>query len=41
MNQLNIAILVGSLRRGSFDAQLARAVVKLAPADFGMASLTF
>ena len=29
-----------SLRRGSFNAQLARAVVKLAPADFGIHFLT-
>ena len=31
---------VTSLRRGSFNAQLARAVVKLAPADFGIHFLT-
>ena len=31
---------VTSLRSGSFNAQLARAVVKLAPADFGIHFLT-
>jgi chromate reductase, NAD(P)H dehydrogenase (quinone) len=34
MSQLNIAVVVGSLRRDSFNAQLARAIAKLAPADF-------
>lgn len=34
MSQLNIAVLVGSLRRDSFNAQLAQAVARLAPADF-------
>ena len=34
MTQFNIAVLVGSLRRDSFNAQLAHAIVKLAPADF-------
>lgn len=31
---MNIAVLVGSLRRDSFNAKLARAIEKLAPADF-------
>ena len=32
MSQLNIAVLVGSLRRDLFNAQLARAT----PADFSL-----
>ena len=36
MSQLNIAVLVGSLRRDSFNAQLARAIAKLTPADFSL-----
>ncbi len=31
---MNIAVIVGSLRRDSFNAKLARALEKLAPADF-------
>lgn len=34
MSQTNIAVIVGSLRRDSFNAKLARAIAKLAPADF-------
>lgn len=34
MAQFNIAVLVGSLRRDSFNAQLAHAIAKLAPAHF-------
>jgi chromate reductase, NAD(P)H dehydrogenase (quinone) len=34
MSQINIAVLVGSLRRDSFNAKLAEAIAKLAPADF-------
>lgn len=34
MTQLKIAVLVGSLRAGSFNRRLARAVEKLAPAEF-------
>ena len=30
-----VAVVVGSLRRDLFNAQLARSLVKLAPADFG------
>ena len=30
-----VAVVVGSLRRNSFNSQLARSLVKLAPADFG------
>jgi NAD(P)H-dependent FMN reductase len=38
MSQFNIAVVVGSLRRDSFNAQLARAIGKLAPADFSSQS---
>src|SRR5689334_17795791 len=31
---MNIAVIVGSLRRNSFNAKLARAIEKLAPAEF-------
>jgi chromate reductase len=31
---MNIAVIVGSLRRDSFNAKLARAIAKLGPADF-------
>lgn len=34
MSQYPIAVLVGSLRRDSFNRKLANAVVRLAPADF-------
>jgi chromate reductase len=34
MNQIKIAVLVGSLRADSFNRRLARAVEKLAPAEF-------
>jgi chromate reductase len=34
MSQYKIAVLVGSLRRESFNKQLAGALAKLAPADF-------
>lgn len=34
MSQFNIAVLVGSLRRNSFNTQLTRAIAKLALADF-------
>lgn len=34
MSQLNIAVFVGSLRQGSFNRRLARAVEKLAPPEF-------
>jgi chromate reductase, NAD(P)H dehydrogenase (quinone) len=34
MSQINIAVIVGSLRRDSFNAKLARAIAKLAPGDF-------
>ena len=33
-HELQVAVVVGSLRRDSFNAQLARALVKLAPTDF-------
>lgn len=34
MNKYGIAVLVGSLRRESFNRRLANAVIKLAPSDF-------
>ncbi|MFL6799448.1 MAG: NADPH-dependent FMN reductase [Xanthobacteraceae bacterium] len=34
MTQTNIAVIVGSLRRDSFNAKLAHAIAKLAPSDF-------
>jgi chromate reductase len=34
MSQYQIAVVVGSLRRDSFNRKLATAIVKLAPADF-------
>lgn len=34
MSQYNIAIIVGSLRKDSFNRQLANALVKLAPPEF-------
>jgi chromate reductase len=34
MSQLNIAMIVGSLRRDSLNMKLAKAIAKLAPADF-------
>ena len=34
MSQLKIAVFVGSLRKDSFNGRLARAVEKLAPAEF-------
>jgi chromate reductase len=39
MSTINIAVLVGSLRRESFNARLAAAVAKLAPADFAFKNL--
>ena len=36
---MNIAVIVGSLRRDSFNTQLARAIEKLAPADFAFKHL--
>jgi len=34
MSAISIAVIVGSLRRDSFNAKLAQAIAKLAPADF-------
>ena len=34
MSQYQIAVLVGSLRKDSFNRQLANAIVKLAPSEF-------
>ncbi|MGB7195519.1 MAG: NAD(P)H-dependent oxidoreductase [Collimonas pratensis] len=34
MSQYNIAVVVGSLRRDSFNRKLATAIARLAPADF-------
>jgi chromate reductase len=39
MNGYEIAILVGSLRRDSFNRQLANAVIKLGPSDFSFKRL--
>jgi len=39
MSQIDIAVLVGSLRRESFNAKLAAAVAKLAPAEFKFKTL--
>ena len=34
MDQIQIAVIVGSLRRDSFNRKLASAIAKLAPKDF-------
>lgn len=34
MSKIRVAVLIGSLRKGSFNRQLAQAVERLAPADF-------
>ena len=39
MNQYQIAVVVGSLRRDSYNRQLANALVKLAPAEFSFHDL--
>jgi len=39
MSQIDIAVVVGSLRRESFNKQLAGALVKLAPSDFSFRTL--
>ena len=39
MEQYQIAVVVGSLRRDSFNRKLASAVVKLAPAEFSFTQL--
>jgi chromate reductase len=39
MNQLKIAVFVGSLRKDSFNRRLARAVEKLAPAELSFAHI--
>lgn len=39
MNQYPIAVIVGSLRRDSFNRKLADAMVKLAPAEFSFAQV--
>ncbi len=39
MNQYQIAVIVGSLRRDSFNRKLADALAKLAPADFAFKQL--
>jgi chromate reductase len=39
MAQYQIAVVVGSLRRESFNRQLANAIVKLAPAEFSFKQL--
>lgn len=40
MNHYQIALIVGSLRRESFNRKLASAVVKLAPPEFSFKSLS-
>ncbi|AMP14152.1 NADPH-dependent FMN reductase [Collimonas pratensis] len=39
MSQYNIAVVVGSLRRDSFNRKLATAIARLAPADFAFEQL--
>ena len=39
MSQTQIAVIVGSLRRDSFNRKLATAIVKLAPSDFSFTQL--
>jgi chromate reductase len=39
MNQYQIAIIVGSLRKDSFNRKLAHAIVKLAPSEFSFKEL--
>jgi chromate reductase len=39
MNQYQIAVVVGSLRKDSFNRKLADAIVKLAPAEFSFRQL--
>ena len=39
MKTKHIAVIVGSLRRESFNRMLANAIVKLAPADFAFKQL--
>jgi chromate reductase len=39
MSQYQIAVLVGSLRKDSFNRQLANAVAKMAPAEFSFKQL--
>lgn len=34
MSQINVAVIVGSLRKDSFNRKLANAMIKLAPPDF-------
>lgn len=39
MNQYQIAVIVGSLRKDSFNRKLAHAIVKLAPSEFSFKEL--
>ncbi len=39
MQEIHIAVIVGSLRRGSLNRKLATALARLAPADFSFAQL--
>ncbi len=39
MSQYNIAVIVGSLRKDSFNRKLATALARLAPADFSFTQL--
>ena len=40
MNQYQIAVVIGSLRRESFNRKLANALIKLAPQEFSFKQLT-
>jgi chromate reductase len=40
MNKYQIAVIVGSLRKESFNRKLANAIAKLAPADFSFKQVT-
>ncbi|MFZ1319723.1 MAG: NAD(P)H-dependent oxidoreductase, partial [Candidatus Nitrotoga sp.] len=39
MNQYQIAVIVGSLRKDSFNRKLVNAIVKLAPSEFSFKEL--
>jgi chromate reductase, NAD(P)H dehydrogenase (quinone) len=39
MSQYEIAVVVGSVRRDSFNRKLANAIVKLAPSEFSFKQL--
>ncbi|MDD3575594.1 NADPH-dependent FMN reductase [Halothiobacillus sp.] len=39
MNQVHIGVIVGSIRRDSFNRKLAEALIKLAPTDFSFSHI--